>query len=104
MQIVTSKINGDNLKNERHEVSRHFSNKKKEYLKDKINELAMNSANKNTRDLYRGTDEFKRGHQPRSSLVNYEIDELLADSNNILNMWKNCFSQLLNLLNVSDIR
>jgi hypothetical protein len=38
-----SKINGDNLNNIRREASRHFRNNKKEYLKDKINELAMNS-------------------------------------------------------------
>jgi hypothetical protein len=47
-------INGDNLNNVRHEVSRYFRNKKKEYLKDKINEPAMNSKNKNIRDIYRG--------------------------------------------------
>jgi hypothetical protein len=28
-------------------ASRHFSNKKKEYLKDEINELPINSKNKN---------------------------------------------------------
>jgi hypothetical protein len=35
--------------------------KKREYLKDKINELATRSKNKNIRDLYRGVNEFKRG-------------------------------------------
>jgi hypothetical protein len=30
--------------------------------------------------------------------------DLLADSQNILNMWKNYFSQLLNVHNVSDVR
>jgi hypothetical protein len=49
-----SAINGDNLNNVGHETSRHFRNKKREYLKDKINELATNSKNKNIRDLYRG--------------------------------------------------
>jgi hypothetical protein len=34
-----SKINGDNMNNVRHEASRHFRNKKKEYLKDKIIEF-----------------------------------------------------------------
>jgi hypothetical protein len=38
-----SEINGDNLNNVRHETSRHFRNKKREYLKGKINELATNS-------------------------------------------------------------
>jgi hypothetical protein len=42
-----SEINGDNLKNIRREASRHFRNKKMEYLKDRINELATNSKNKN---------------------------------------------------------
>jgi uncharacterized protein YaaR (DUF327 family) len=36
-------INGDNLNNVRREASRYFKNKKREYLKDKINELPMNS-------------------------------------------------------------
>jgi hypothetical protein len=49
-----SEINGDNLNNARCEASRHFRNKKREHLKGKINELAMNSKNKNIRDLYRG--------------------------------------------------
>jgi hypothetical protein len=35
----------------RHGASRHFRIKEREYLKDKINELEMNSKNKNTRDL-----------------------------------------------------
>jgi alpha/beta superfamily hydrolase len=46
-----SEVNGDNPNNERREASRHFWNKKREYLKDKINELATNSKNKNIRDL-----------------------------------------------------
>jgi hypothetical protein len=49
-----SEINGDNMNNVRHEISRYFRNKKREYLKDKINELATNSKNKNIRYLSRG--------------------------------------------------
>jgi hypothetical protein len=29
---------------------------------------------------------------------------LFADFHNILSRWKNCFSQLLNVLNVTDVR
>jgi hypothetical protein len=47
-----SEINGDNLNTVRHEASRYFRNKKWEYLKDRINELAANSKNENIRDLY----------------------------------------------------
>jgi hypothetical protein len=49
-----SEINVENLNNVRREASRHVRNKKMENLKDKINELATNSKNKNIRDLYRG--------------------------------------------------
>jgi hypothetical protein len=74
---------------------------KREYLKDKINELAMKSKNKNIRDLYR---DFKWGHQPTSNIVKDENGDLLADSHNILNRLKNYFSQLLNVRRVSDVR
>jgi hypothetical protein len=49
-----SEVNGDNLNNVKSEASRHFRNKKRKYMKDRIDELARNSANKNIRDLYRG--------------------------------------------------
>jgi hypothetical protein len=99
-----SEINGDNLNNVRREASKHFRNKKREYLKDKINELATNSKNKNIRDLYRGINGFKRGYQPRNNLVKDGNGDLLAYSHNILNRWKNYFSQLLNVHNVHDVR
>jgi hypothetical protein len=56
-----SEINWDNLNNVRCEASRCFRNEKREYLKNKINELATNG-NKNISDLYRGIHEFKRGY------------------------------------------
>jgi hypothetical protein len=96
-----SEINGDNVYNVRHEASTYFRNKKREYLKDKINELAMNSKNKNIRDLCRRINECKKGYQPKNNLVKDENGDLLVDSHNILNRWKNYFSQLWN---VSDVR
>jgi hypothetical protein len=36
--------------------------------------------------------------------VKDQNDDLLADFHNILNRWKNYFSQLLNVHNVSDVR
>jgi hypothetical protein len=41
-----SEINGDNLNNVKREAGRYFGNRKREHLKDKINELATNSKNK----------------------------------------------------------
>jgi hypothetical protein len=54
--------------------------------------------------LYRGIRKFKRGYQQRNNLVQDENGDLLADSHNILSRWKSYFSQLLNVLNVSDVR
>jgi hypothetical protein len=56
------------------------------------------------RDLYRGINEFKRGYQPRSNLVKDENGDLITDSHNILNRWKNYFSWVLNVHSVSDVR
>jgi hypothetical protein len=50
---VVTASNWDNLNNVSHEASRRFRSKKREYLKDKINELAENSTNNNIRDMYR---------------------------------------------------
>jgi hypothetical protein len=44
-----SQITGDNLQNLRHKTSRTFRNKKREYLKDKINELETNNKTNNIR-------------------------------------------------------
>jgi hypothetical protein len=66
-------INGDNLQNLRCETSRIFTNKKKEYLKGKINELETNNKNQNIRDFYRDINEFKKN------------GNLLADPQKVLN-------------------
>jgi hypothetical protein len=63
--------------------------KKREYLKNKINELETNSKDKNIRDLYRGVNELKKGYQPGTNMLKEENCNLLADSNSILNRWKN---------------
>jgi hypothetical protein len=64
-----TQINGDNLNNIRCEASWHFRNKKRKYLKDKFNPVALNSKNKNIGDLYRGLNEFKKGYQPTANSV-----------------------------------
>ena len=92
----------DNLNNVRHEASRHFRNKKKAYLKAKI-ELETNSKIKNIRDLYRGINDFKKGYQPRTNIVKDDKGDLVADSHSILDRWKNHFSQLLNVHGVNDV-
>jgi hypothetical protein len=89
-------VNEDNLSNVRREASRHFRNNKREYLKDKLNELKSNSKNKNIRDLYRGINEFKMGYQPRTNLVRDEKGDLLADPRKIVNRWMDYFCHLLN--------
>jgi len=53
-----SQSNVDILNNVRREVSRHFRNKKKAYLRAEIEELETNS------NLYRGISDFKKGYQP----------------------------------------
>jgi hypothetical protein len=58
--------NADNLNHARCEASRHFKNKKREYLKDENNELAIHSKNTNIRNLHCGINEFKKRYHPRT--------------------------------------
>jgi hypothetical protein len=95
--------NSHNLNNARHEASRHFRNKKREYLKAKIDELETSSKNKSIRELYREITDFKKGYQPRTNIVNDEKGDLVADSHRILARWRNYFSQLLNVHGDNDV-
>ena len=81
----------------RREASRHFRNKKKEYVKAKIHEPETNSKIKNIRDLYRGISDFKKGYQPRTNMVEDEKGDLVTVFHSILAKWRNHFSQLSNL-------
>jgi len=76
----------------------YFRNKKKECLRAKIEELEANSKINNIKDLYRGTNDFKKGYQPRCNIVKDEKGDLVADSHNIVVRWRNYFSQLFNVL------
>jgi hypothetical protein len=82
-------VNEDNLSNVRQEASRHYRNKKMEYLKDKINELQSKNNNTNIRNLYSGISEVQKAYQRRTNLVKDERDCLLADPHTILNWCKN---------------
>ena len=55
-------------------------------------------------DLYRGTNDMKKGYQPRTSIVKDEKGDLIADSHSIMARWRNYFSQILNVHGVSDVR
>jgi len=52
--------------------------------------------------LYRGISDFKKGYQPHTNRVKDEKGDLVADSHSILAMWRNNFSQLLNIRGVND--
>ena len=98
-----SQSNVDNLNNVRRNVSRHFRNKKKAYLRAKIEKLETNSKIKNIRDLYMGINDFKKGYQPRCTIVKDEKGDLVADSHSIVARWWNYFSQLFNVHGVKDV-
>ena len=95
--------NVDNLNKVRREVSRHFRNKKKAYLRAKTEELETNNKIQNMSDLYRGISDFKKGYQPRCNIVKDEKGDLVADSHSIVARWRNYFSQLFKVHGVKDV-
>jgi len=93
----------DNLKNLRRESNRHCRNKKKEYLKAKIEELETNSKIKNIRHLCRGIYDFKKDFQSRTNIVENEKGDLDPDSHSTMAAWRKHFSQLFNAYGVSVV-
>jgi len=98
-----SQNNVHNLNKVRREVSRHFRNKKKAYLRAKIEELETNNTIQNIRDLYRVISDFKKGYQPKCNIVKDEKSDLVADPHGIVARWRNYFSQLFNVHGVKDV-
>jgi len=54
--------------------------------------------------LYKGINDFKKGYQPRTSIVKDEKGDFVADSHSILARGRKHFSQLLNIHGVNDVR
>jgi len=80
-----------------------MSNKKKVYLRAKIEELETNNKIQNIRDLYRGISDFKKGYQPRCNIEKDEKGNLVADSHGIVARWRNYFSKLFNVHGIKDV-
>jgi hypothetical protein len=99
-----SQSNVDNLKNERRDARSRFRNKERHILKLKIEEIETNSKIKDIRNLYRDINDFKKGYQLKSNRVKDEKGDLFADSHSIVALRRNCFSQLLNVNGVIDVR
>ena len=53
--------------------------------------------------MYRGINDFKKGHQPRCNIVKDEKGDVVADSHSIVDRWRNYFSQLFNVHGVKDV-
>ena len=73
-------------------------------MKTKIKELITNSNIKNIRDLYRGINDFKKGYQPRTHIVQNDKGDLVTDSQIIVARRRSYFSQLLNVHTVNVVR
>ena len=92
-----SRSNVANLSNVRPDISRHCRNKKKEYLKSKMEEHETNSKIINSRNLYGGISDCKKGYHPRTNIVNEGRGDLFTGSHSMLSRWRNHFSQLFNI-------
>ena len=54
--------------------------------------------------MYRDTNDFKKGYQPRTITVKDEKGDLVVDSHSVMARWRSYFSQLLNVHGVNDVR
>ena len=54
--------------------------------------------------MYKGSNDFKKGHKPRTNILKDENGDMVADSHSVSSRWRNYFSQLLNVRGVNDVR
>ena len=54
--------------------------------------------------MYRGINDFKKGYQPTTNIINDEEGDLFTDSHSILARRRKHFNHLLNVYEVSDVR
>jgi len=54
--------------------------------------------------LYRGINDFKKGYQPRTKIVEDEKDDLLTDYHSTFARWRKHFSELFSLHWVINVR
>jgi len=76
--------------------------RKKEGISEKVNGLKTNSKVKTFRDLYRSIIKFIKFYRSRTDAVKDENDNVVTDSQIILDTFKNCFYKLLNVHDVND--
>ncbi|PSN55555.1 hypothetical protein C0J52_12130 [Blattella germanica] len=72
--------NSEQLCSIRRETTRFLKNKKREYLKEKINDLEINAKNRNIRELYQGNRIERTGFQARTNIIKDENGDMLADA------------------------
>jgi hypothetical protein len=53
--------------------------------------------------LYKGINDFRKGYQPRTSIVKDDKGDVVAYSHSIVTRWRNYYSQLLNVHGVNDV-
>jgi hypothetical protein len=92
-----NKSSVDNLNNVRREAGRRFRNKRKGYLKAKIEEIETNSKIENIREFCKGIND-----QPRVNTIKNEKDDLVAYLDSVLGRWRRHFSQLLKVHEVNN--
>jgi hypothetical protein len=54
--------------------------------------------------MYNGIIDFTKCDQSQNNIINYERDDLIADPHSIMNKYRNCVSQLLNVHRENDVR
>ena len=72
-------------------------------MKGKLSAIETNSKNNNFRDVYKGIKDFKKVYQAMVNVIKNQNEKLFADSNSILNRWKDDFSKLLNVHKDSNV-
>jgi hypothetical protein len=76
-------------------VSKICRKKKWKFLNNQLLQMEEDFKSNNTKQVYKQEKCLKEGYKPRTALVRKNKREIISERNDILNVWKEYFQQLL---------
>ena len=86
----------DDYKDKRRIANRILKKKKKEHLKQKINNIEEARQNNDVRKFYKDINDGRKTFKPRSNICKSEDGTLLCNKEQVLKRWKEFFEKTLN--------
>lgn len=96
LQRRATRANTENFQQTRKDAKKVLRKKKRQWAKEKLEQIEEMQNKKEVRAMFQGTREIKKGFQPRSSFCKDKAGCMIGDEKGIMERWVEYFEDLLN--------